>query len=121
MYAGLIIVLSTIQNKLFKEKLIETIKTIDHVKICLVCNNDSDKVYEIHSEITERCNNTDIVNIRSKRSINTSIRAGARFLNNKYNLKCIGFINQLEEFGVSGMLPSGQLILKNVKTILIIF
>ena len=100
MYAGLIIVFNTFENETLKEYFVTAINTITDVKICLVCNSDNEQVFEVLTEIAERCHNTSMVNIKRNKSKTSSIRAGARYLSNQFNLKYAGFIVGLDDFEI---------------------
>lgn len=92
MYVGLIIVFNTFDNERLKEDFISVINTMQHAKICLVCNSNSDQDFEILSEIAEQCHSANVVNTKRKKSNTTAVRAGARYMFNQFNLKHLGFI-----------------------------
>ena len=92
MYVGVIIVLNYFKNEILKESFINSINKLDSVKVCLVCNSSSEFALERLSEIAEKCHNTDVVNVKRKKSPVYSIRVGARYMSNKFNFKYLGFI-----------------------------
>lgn len=97
MQIGLIVVFDTFDNYALKESFILTINGMADIKVCLVCNSGSDKVFESLSEIAQHCDNTIVVNINRKKSRISSVRVGARYLSSQYNLKSIGFIVNVED------------------------
>ncbi|GAL88463.1 hypothetical protein JCM19538_2976 [Jejuia pallidilutea] len=68
--------------------------------MCLVCNNSSDQVFEILSEIGHQNENTTVVNNKRKKSNTASVKAGARYLYNHNNLKYVGYIVGLNTFEI---------------------
>lgn len=100
MYSGLIIVFNTFEKEAFKKALITAINAIAETKICLVCNSSNDEVFEILTEVAERCNNTNVINTKREKSSTSAVRAGARYMFNEYNLKYLGFIVDLYDFEI---------------------
>ncbi|MCT4630349.1 hypothetical protein [Winogradskyella sp.] len=100
MYRGLIIVFNSFENEALKDFFVASINAIADVEICLVCNSSSDKDFEILTEIAEQCNNANVVNTKRKKSNTSSVRAGARFMQNKFNLKHLGFIVGLDDLKI---------------------
>jgi len=95
MKVGIIIVFNSIENSSFKEELINTINSLCDVSFCLVNNERNEKTDCYLNDISDRCENTSVINIRRSKSVNSAIRAGARFMFNHYNLKHLGYINDL--------------------------
>jgi len=106
MQIGLIVVFDTFDNYALKESFILTINGMADIKVCLVCNSSSDKVFEALSEIAQHCDNTIVVNINRKKSRVYSIRAGARYLISQHNLKSIGFIVNADHLNLLEQLKS---------------
>lgn len=92
MYTGLIIVFDTFENEALKDSFIASINAIADVEICLVCNSSSEQDFEILTEIADQCNNTYVINTKRRKPNTSSVRAGARFMYNQFNLKYLGFI-----------------------------
>ncbi|GAL65904.1 hypothetical protein [Jejuia pallidilutea] len=100
MYVGLIIVFNDFKNEALKSNFISSINKLKDVKMCLVCNNSSDQVFEILSEIGHQNENTTVVNNKRKKSNTASVKAGARYLYNHNNLKYVGYIVGLNTFEI---------------------
>ncbi|BAO75979.1 hypothetical protein WPG_1749 [Winogradskyella sp. PG-2] len=77
---------------------------MNDVKVCLVCNSNDAKVYETLTEIADQCSNTNVVNAKMKKTSSASIRAGARFLQNEFSLKHIGYISEIDHLEVLSVL-----------------
>ena len=97
MRVGLIIVFNAFDGEALKDNFISAINALSEVKMCLVCNNSSEQVFETLTEIAEVCCNAHVVNTKRKKSDISSVRAGARFMHNQYNLKYLGFIVGLND------------------------
>ncbi|WP_299361841.1 hypothetical protein [Winogradskyella sp.] len=106
MYVGLIIVFNTFDSEVLKEYFITSINAMADVKICLVCNSSNEQVFEVLTEIAEHCNNTNVVNTKRKKLNTASVRAGARYMNNQFNLKYLGFIVGLDNFEILEVLKT---------------
>ena len=92
MYVGLIVVINGFENEALKSNYILSIKQLQDVKVCLVCNTSDDRVFEVLSEIVHHCKNATLVNNKRIKSNTASVRAGARYLYSQYNLKYVGCI-----------------------------
>lgn len=97
---GLIIVFDSFENMDLKDYFVANLKKIKDVRVCIVCTNTNDDIFEDLTEIAELCSNTSFVNIKRNKSNISSVRAGARYLSNKYNLKYLGFIAGLNDFEI---------------------
>jgi len=100
MYVGLIVVIRTLKNEAHKLSLTSSINNMNDVKVCLVCNSNDAHVYETLTEIADQCSNTNVVNAKMKKTSSASIRAGARFLQNEFSLKHIGYIAEIDHLEV---------------------
>ncbi|MEM9680126.1 MAG: hypothetical protein AAF901_07355 [Bacteroidota bacterium] len=100
MYVGLIIVFNAFENDTLKASFVSSINAMTDVKVCLVCNSRSEQVFEILTEIAEQCDNTSVVNAKRKKSNTSSVRAGARYMHSKFNLKYLGFIIGFNDFEI---------------------
>jgi hypothetical protein len=92
MYVGLIIVFNDLKNEALKSHFVSSFNKIKDVKICLVCNNNSEHVFELLSEVAYQNKNTTVVNNKRKKSNTASIKAGARYLYSFNDLKYVGYI-----------------------------
>ncbi len=97
MKTGLIIVFNSFENFNLKTHFIDSINKVKDAKVCLVCANPSEETFEVISEIADQCEHAYVINIKRNKSKTSSVRAGARFLSNKYNLKHLGFIAELSD------------------------
>jgi len=92
MYVGLIIVFNNFKNEALKGNFMSSLNKLKDVKICLVCNNSSEQVFEILSEIAYKNESITVVNNKRKKSNTISIKSGARSLYSDDNLKYVGYI-----------------------------
>lgn len=95
MKVGIVIVFNSFEDSTLKEDLIDSINNLNDVSICLVNNKSNEKTDNYLNEISDKCENTSVVNIKKSKSTNSAIRAGARFMFNRHNLKHLGYINDL--------------------------
>ena len=100
MYVGLIIVFNDFKTESLKSNFLSSFNIIKDVKICLVCNNSSDQVFEALSELAYKNDNITVVNNKRKKSNTASIKAGARYLYSFNNLKYVGYIVGLNTFEI---------------------
>ncbi len=92
MKTGIIIVCHNNQYNIDKDRCIKYINNTKDVKFCLVNNHSNDNTYELLKDISEKCKNVSVVNIKKYKSSKSAVKAGARFMFNEYNLKQLGFI-----------------------------
>jgi len=93
MKLGIIIIFNSVDCSTLKDQLIETIKSLNDVCFCLVNNNSNEETDNYLNEISHKCDNTNVINIKKSKSLNSAIRAGARFMTNRHNLDQLGYIN----------------------------
>lgn len=93
MKLGIIIIFNSFDCSTLKDQLIETIKSLNDVCFCLVNNNSNEETDNYLNEISHKCDNTNVINIKKSKSPNSAIRAGARFMINRHNLNQLGYIN----------------------------
>ena len=93
MKLGIIIIFNSFDCSTLKDQLIETIKSLNDVCFCLVNNNSNEETDNYLNEISHKCDNTNVINIKKSKSLNSAIRAGARFMINQHNLNQLGYIN----------------------------
>ncbi len=106
MNVGLIVVINSFESEILKTYFITVIKELTDVKLCFVNNGSSEHVHELLTEIAEQSKNAFVVSAKKKKSSNTAIRAGARFLVSQFNLKSIGFIIAPNEFKLLDLLKT---------------
>lgn len=106
MKTGLIIVFNSFENFNLKSHFIDSINKIKDAKVCLVCANPNEEAFEGLAEIADQCENANVINIKRNKSKTSSVRAGARFLSNKYNLKHLGFIAELSDLEILEVLKT---------------
>lgn len=93
MKTGIIIVFHNYEKDIDQDFFIKYFKKLRPIKFCLVNNNSKDNTGLLLSEITERCKNVSLVNIKRLKSNKTAVRAGVRYLWNEFGIEQIGFIN----------------------------
>lgn len=90
---GIVVVFNTTESIPLKEQLINMLNSLNDVCFCLVDNSNKEKTANYLNEIADKCNNTNVINIKKGKSFNSAIRAGARFMFNRHNLEHLGYIN----------------------------
>lgn len=95
MKLGIIIVFNSFEDSFLKEALIGKINSLNDICICLVNNKSNENINNYLNEISDKCDNASVVNIKKSKSLNSAIRAAARYMFNKHNLKHLGYINYL--------------------------
>lgn len=95
MKTGIIIVFNSSEEEIPTDYFIKNINELKDVKLCLVNNNKSDIIFDNLLEISEKCQNVSVVNIRKIKTDASAVRAGARYMFNQFNLKYLGFIVDL--------------------------
>jgi GT2 family glycosyltransferase len=93
MKTGIIIICYNNENDIDIGHCLKYLNRVKDIEICLVNNNSKDNTYNILKEIKEYCGHISVVDIKKFKSDNSAVRAGARFMSSKFNLKHIGFIN----------------------------
>ena len=93
MKIGIIIICYNNENDIDIDHCIKYLNKVKDIEICLVNNNSKDNTYKILKEIKEYCGHISVVDIKKFKSDNSAVRAGARFMSSKFNLKHIGFVN----------------------------
>lgn len=95
MKVGMIIVFDTHDDKLERFQLTETFKKAIGINFCLVNNNCRDIVSEVLTDISDECGNVTVIHMKKNKSSSIAVRAGARYINNHFNLKFVGYIADL--------------------------
>jgi len=100
MKMGIIIVFDLIDKTLPKKEFINNFKKAPNVNFCLVNNDGDEFLSEYLTDISDRCENVNVVNIKKSRGLQVAVRSGARFLNSHFNLKYLGYIQNSDELEV---------------------
>lgn len=93
MKLGIIIICNNNENDIDICNCVKYLNNVKNMEICLVNNNSTDNTYDVLREIKENCENVSIVNIKKRKSDNSAVKAGARFMSSQFNIKHLGFIN----------------------------
>lgn len=93
MKTGVIIIFHNNAKDVNPSIFIENIIKVSDLKICFVNNNSRDNTAFILEIIADRCDNVSLVNIKKTKSDISAIRAGARFMNSRYNLDKIAYVS----------------------------
>lgn len=93
MKTGIIITFHNNEKDIDKDFFVTYLNKVKGIEICLVNNDSKDQTYQILKEIAEYCNNVSIVNIKKQKMDMSAVRAGVRFMTNKFNLKEIGYVS----------------------------
>lgn len=96
MKVGMIIVFDVHDDKIERFQLVKTFKKAREINFCLVNNNCGDLVNEVLTDISDECDNVTVIHIRKNKSSSVAVRAGARYINNHFNLKFLGYITDLQ-------------------------
>jgi glycosyltransferase involved in cell wall biosynthesis len=93
MKLGIIIICHNIENDIDIRSCIKYLNNLKDIEVCLVNNNSKDKTYTALKMIKEGCIHVSIVNIKKLKSDSSAVKAGARFMSNKFNISNLGFVN----------------------------
>ncbi|WP_299102180.1 glycosyltransferase [uncultured Winogradskyella sp.] len=108
MKIGIIIIFHNNENEIDTELLIEQMKQIINIELCLVNNNSRDNTYDLLNDVKEECPNVSVVNVRKFKSDMSAVKAGARFMFNEFDLKFLGYAStnmmNLKQHGVNGLI-----------------
>lgn len=91
MKTGIIIVFHNNGEKIDSEFIINNLAKLKSLKICLVNNHCKDNTSDILIDISERCKNVSIVNVKKLKTNTSAVRAGVRYLWNNYSIEQIGY------------------------------
>lgn len=106
MKTGLIIVFQKRQELLPKEQLIALFKRDDSIKFCLLNKQNDDYIMDYFAFIADQCDNVSIVNIRKNQANISAVRAGARFMQNAFNLSFLGHIIETNKTDIISMIET---------------
>jgi len=93
MKVGIIIIFHDNEKEIDKNSFIKQLNKIHNLEICLVNNNSKDQTYHILKELKDSYTKVSIVNIKKLKSDKSAVRAGARYMSNKFNLKHMGYVS----------------------------
>ena len=93
MKIGIIIIFKNLEHTIQRKELEELVNHFDDIQFCLVNNASKDETYEVLKLIKESCEHCSIVNVKISKSDLMAIRAGARYLQSRYNLKFLYYLN----------------------------
>ena len=100
MKTGLIIVFQPRLELLPKEQLISLFKRDEEIKFCLLNKQNDDFVMDYFAYIADQCDNVSIVSLRKNQANSSAVRAGARFMQNEFNLNFLGHIIENKKMDV---------------------
>lgn len=111
MKIGIIIIFHNNEKDIDKRFFIEHINNSKNIILCLVNNCSKDNTYQLLKEIKEASKtNLSIVNIKKFKSDVAAVRAGARYMSNKYNLNHLGYVSanllNLKRYELNGLIKS---------------
>lgn len=95
MKVGMIIAFDAHDTEIVRSQLIKTLRKAKEINFCLVNNKCLDQVSEALTDISDECENVTVIHVRKKKSSSMAVRAGARYMNNHFNLKFLGYITDL--------------------------
>ncbi|WP_397364633.1 glycosyltransferase [Olleya sp. R77988] len=93
MKIGIIIIFHNNETDIETSVFIEQLNQTKNIELCFVNNNSKDNTYQLLNEIKEGCSNVSVVNVKKFKSDVSAVRAGARFMFNKFNLKHLGYVS----------------------------
>lgn len=93
MKIGIIIIFHNNENEIDTKYFIEKINQAPGLKICFVNNDSRDYTYNRLKMVKEACDNVSLVNIKKSKSDISAVRAGARYMNNNFNLDFLGYVS----------------------------
>lgn len=106
MKLGIIIVCHNNEDQIDEHFYLSYVAKLEGVELCLVNNNSSDATFEILSALNEQCPNVSVVHIKKHKPQKAAIRAGARYMFNKFNLKHLGYVSNLNEIHMSRVIKT---------------
>lgn len=92
MKIGIIIIFHNNEKDIDTSVFIEQLNQTKNIELCFVNNSSKDNTYTLLNDINEACANVSLVNIKTFKSDVSAVRAGARYMFNKFNLKHIGYV-----------------------------
>ncbi|MGB6267760.1 MAG: family 2 glycosyl transferase [Olleya sp.] len=92
MKIGIIIIFHNNEKDIDTNIFVQQLNQVKNIEFCLVNNASKDNTYTLLNDINEACANVSLVNINTFKSDVSAVRAGARYMFNKFNLKHIGYV-----------------------------
>ena len=93
MKIGIIVIFRNNVDEIDVEAISKNLSFLGDVVVCLVDNKSTDGTLKKLKEIRDNLKNVELIEIKKKSSLETSKRAGARFMYSNYNLDHLGFID----------------------------
>ena len=93
MKIGIIVIFRNNVDEIDVEAISKNLSFLGDVVVCLVDNKSTDGTLKKLKEIRDKLKNVELIEIKKKSSLETSKRAGARFMYSNYNLDHLGFID----------------------------
>lgn len=106
MKIGIIIISYNDENEIDITQSANYFNKLKEIEICLVNNNSADSTYNILEELSEQCTNISLVNIKKFKPKEQAIRAGARYLFNKFNLKSLAYAINDKNMGFNNLIQN---------------
>ena len=92
MKLGIIMIFHDNEDTIDKHVFIKELNQTKNVEFCFVNNASSDKTYQCLKEIKEKCSSVSLVDIKKHTIESIAVKAGARYLFNKFELNHIGYV-----------------------------
>lgn len=93
MKTGIIFIFHNYQKDIDVNFFVNYFTRLESIEFCLVNNNSKDDTYLILKEIKDVCKNVSIVNMKKFKSDISAVKAGARYMNNSFKIKHLGYVN----------------------------
>ncbi len=98
MKLGIIIICHNNENDIDRDFFINHSNKEKNLEICLVNNDSKDNTSDLINMIKENCNNVSVVNVKKHKSDTLAVRAGARYMFNRFNLRHLGYVTNLNNY-----------------------
>ena len=114
MKVGIIIVFDTSHDEILHTNIIDTLKELSEICFCLVNNNCPEALSDTLTDISYECGNATVIHIKMNNGNSQAVRAGARYMNNQFNFKFLGYVVDLKK---DKMIDAIKLFAKNYEDI----
>lgn len=101
MKLGIIIICHNNENDIDRDFFINHSNKESNLEICLVNNDSKDRTFDLLNAIKESCKNVSVVNMKRHKSATSAVRAGARYMFNKFNLKHLGYVSNMQNYEIN--------------------